>query len=68
MQSVAFSPDGKTCRHRPTYDSTVILWDVASRKPLGRAAQSTSGCDRVERCLQPDGETLATGSYDGTVT
>ena len=65
MLSVAFSPDGKMLASASS-DKTVILWNVASRKPLGEPLKGHQ--DRVSSvAFSPDGKTLASASADKTV-
>lgn len=51
VRSVAFSPDGKILASSDA-DGYVILWDVATQKPIG---QPLKGSDVV---FSPDGQTL----------
>ena len=60
INSLVFSPDGKTLTSASD-DQTVILWDVASRKPLGKPLKGhRGGVDSV--ALSPNGKALASAS------
>src|SRR5205814_1070725 len=65
VNSVAFSPDGRTLAAGNT-DGTVRLWDVTSRRQIG---DPLNGHDGVIHSVafSGDGKTLATGGADGTV-
>jgi WD40 repeat protein len=64
VYSVAFSPDG---RHLATAsgDTTVILWDVDSRKPIATLQGHKDAVLSV--AFSPDGRRLASASRDHTV-
>ena len=65
VNSVAFSPDGKTLASGNT-DGTVRLWDVATRRQLGSPLTGPTGTVNSV-AFSPDGKTLASGNTDGTV-
>src|SRR5215813_3194096 len=64
VNSVAFSPDGKTLA-AGSHDGSVRLWDLATRQP-GRPV-TTSGSPVYSVAFSRDGKTLAAGSDDGSV-
>jgi WD40 repeat protein/serine/threonine protein kinase len=65
VRSVAFSPDGKTMASGSN-DTTIILWDISSRQPIGPPL--TGHTDTVRSvAFSPDGQILASGSFDGTI-
>ena len=64
VNSVAFSPDGKTIASG-SYDNTIKLWDAASGKELKTMFGHSNWVLSVS--FSPDGKTIASGSWDGTV-
>jgi len=65
VNSVAFSPDGKTLADGDV-SGNVQLWDVATRRQTS-AIPSPAGPSGVAAVFSPDGRTLVIGSYDGSV-
>ncbi|MBC6466777.1 WD40 repeat domain-containing serine/threonine protein kinase [Actinomadura alba] len=63
VNSVAFSPDGKTLA-TASDDNSARLWDVATGRNTATLNGHTSDVFSVAFSL--DGKTLATGSYDNT--
>src|SRR5205085_285679 len=73
VNSVAFSPDGRTLAsgHSDLYPSggtkgTVRLWDVASHRQLGAPLPGDTE-HTYSVAFSPDGRTLASGGHDGIV-
>jgi len=64
VNSVAFSPDGKTITSG-SQDSSIILWEVGSGKQLAQLKGHTDEVTSV--AFSPDGKTLASGSWDHTI-
>jgi WD40 repeat protein/tetratricopeptide (TPR) repeat protein len=57
------SPDGKTILVRDQ-SGKVMLWDIASGKPIGRPDKLGSGI--LDAAWSPDGKSILTGCADGT--
>ena len=64
VESVAFSPDGKTLASG-SEDQTIKLWDVATGGNIATLKGHTGSVEAV--AFSPDGKTLASGSSDQTV-
>ena len=65
--SAAFSPHGKTLALGKN-DGTVQLWDVATRRQIGRrlpySGDTQGASETVSLAFSPDGRALATASFD----
>jgi WD40 repeat protein len=64
VPGITYSPDG-TRLASASLDGTVILWDVASRKPLATLQGHKDGV--IEVAFSPDGTMLASASLDRTI-
>jgi WD40 repeat protein len=65
--SVAFSPDS-TLFASASRDRTVVLWDIATRKPVGQPLVHGPWQNSVlDVAFSSEGKRLATASYDKTV-
>jgi WD40 repeat protein len=64
VDSVAFSPDGKTLASG-SWDHTIKLWDVQTGKEQATLKGHNSAVGAV--AYSPDGKTLASGSGDKTI-
>lgn len=65
VKTLAFSPDGRTMASGGS-DKIIILWDVATRQPLGSPLTGHAGAVD-SAAFSPDGKILATASYDETI-
>ena len=67
ITSISFSPDGRLLAVGTgrKYHNEVILWDVASRKIIGRLSGHANGVSSV--AFSPDGQTLASGGFDSVI-
>ncbi len=63
VNSVAYSPDGKTLL-TGSYDDTASVWEVLTGKQLQLLKGHTGRVESV--AYSPDGKTVLTGSYDKT--
>jgi len=66
VRRVAFSRDS-TILASGSWDNAIILWDMASRRPLGLPLTGHNGPVRSVT-FSPDGTTLASGSDDKTIS
>ena len=64
VNSVSFSPDGKTWASG-SWDKTVRLWDAVTGEQKRALIGHTGGVNSVS--FSPDGRILASGSSDGTM-
>ena len=62
---VAFSPDGTLLAAGAPWDGTVKLWNVLAKEEMASLGGHTSGVRSLS--FSPDGQTLASGSFDGTI-
>ncbi len=64
VHSIAFTRDGSTLV-TGSYDGTVRLWDLATRRQIGAPLNGHGQVNSV--AFSPDGKILASGGADGTV-
>ena len=64
VNSVAFSPDGKTLASA-SRDGTIKVWNLQSQKSIATLADHSQWVNSV--AFSPDGKTLASASYDNTI-
>ncbi len=64
VESVAFSPDGKTLASG-RWDNTIKLWNVSTGEQLSTLKGHSNEVYSI--AFSPDGKVLASGSLDGTI-
>ena len=68
VTSLAVAPDGKTL-YSSSIDGSVLVWDLAGSRRLGRPFRAGAANDRNARyALSSDGRLLAVGQGDGAVS
>jgi WD40 repeat protein len=65
IQTLAFSPDGKRLASSGSYDFTIRVWDLATRKLVHPFNEPDRGL--ASALLSADGQRVVTGGSDGTV-
>jgi WD40 repeat protein len=65
VNTMGFTPDGKTLATAGGFDKTIILWDVAAGKERAILKRHTEPIRSL--AVSPQGKTLASGDWKGTI-
>ncbi len=65
ISDVCFSYNGQTIATASSVDATAIIWNSNTGERLKTLSGHTGGISSI--AFSPDGKTLASGSYDGTI-
>lgn len=65
VDAIAISPDGQTLASAGNRDGTIELWQISTGEKVGTLIGHTEGVRYLT--FSPDGQTLASGSWDKTI-